>query len=81
MSLYDYQQSITIASQDYPFYALIMAAMRQADTANLAELRYAFPAVYEELVNRYSAPGGALTEKEADDATDQDMWRVCVSRL
>ena len=33
MSLYDYQVSQQIAMQGWPFYSLVMAAMRQADTA------------------------------------------------
>lgn len=62
MSLYDYQTSKEIVRQDYPFYALIMAAMRQADTSNAAKLHHVFPEVYEELDARYNAPGGHLTK-------------------
>lgn len=60
MSLYDYEMSKRITGHDYPFYALIMAAMRQADTDNLAQLNAAFPRVREELHLRYHAPGGQL---------------------
>jgi hypothetical protein len=49
---------------DLPFYALIMTAMRQADTRNLAHLQRAWPQVWEELKLRYNAPGGFLTEEE-----------------
>ncbi len=42
------------------FYSLIQAAMRQADTVNLLALRHAFPAVHDELKDRYNAPGGIL---------------------
>jgi hypothetical protein len=69
MSMYDYQISKMISEQDYPFYALIMAAMRQADTGNLIKLRDAFPAVYDELVVRYNAPGGALLRDQPERAT------------
>jgi len=65
MSLYDYQQSIAIAHKDYPFYALIMAAMRRADSNNEAKLREAFPEVYDELKARYWAAGGLLPGEEA----------------
>jgi len=58
MSLYDYQKSILINSEDYPFYALIMVAMRKADDANLAKLHTVFPEIYNELKARYNAPGG-----------------------
>lgn len=62
MSLYDYQVSKKIAAEDYPFYALVMAAMRQADSDNMEKLHTAFPLVYEELSLRYNAPGGFLPE-------------------
>lgn len=60
MSLYDYEAGRNIEAEGYPFYALIQAAMRQADTGNLAQLRYAFPDVHAELTARYNAPGGLL---------------------
>lgn len=60
MSFYDYQQSCEITKTSPPFYALIMAAMRKADTFNLAQLRAAFPETYREFDERYNAPGGIL---------------------
>lgn len=60
MSLYDYERSRAIAANDEPFYALVMAAMRQADTINLSKLQTAFPEVWMELSARYNAPGGLL---------------------
>ena len=60
MSLYDYEASKRIAAEDWPFYALVMAAMRQADTMNADLLAEAFPTVADELTLRYNAPGGVL---------------------
>ena len=60
MSLYDYEVGRTITGKDYPFYALIQAAMRQADSVNTLRLRHAFPEVWDELQARYDAPGGLL---------------------
>ena len=60
MSLFDYNASEKIALADYPFYALIMAAMRRADTVNSVKLQRAFPQVHAELAIRYNAPGGYL---------------------
>ena len=60
MSLYDYKASQQIAAEDHPFYALIMAAMRKADTSNTIKLRYAFPEIWDELTVRYHTPGGLL---------------------
>ena len=60
MSRYDYEQGKKIAMNEYPFYALIQAAMRQADTDNSMKLQRAFPEVWKELQERYKAPGGFL---------------------
>jgi hypothetical protein len=57
---FEYQESRTIAAQDYGFYSLIMAAMRQADDENKAKLQAMFPDVWDELQIRYNAPGGLL---------------------
>jgi len=61
MSLYDYRASHDITLRDYPFYALIMAAMRQADTRNADALSGSFPDIWQELRQRYNAPGGVLS--------------------
>lgn len=58
VSRYDYKVSRQL--DDIPFYALVMAAMRRADSRNLVLLRSAFPDVYDELHARYNAPGGVL---------------------
>jgi hypothetical protein len=60
VSLYDYVASKHLAAQDAPFAALIMAAMRQADTRNQEVLRLGFPDIWEELDARYNAPAGRL---------------------
>ncbi|OBF42834.1 hypothetical protein A5719_10345 [Mycolicibacterium peregrinum] len=66
MSLYDYRASQQISATDPPFDALLMAAIRKADTFNTARLRGAFPEVYDEFEARYNAPGGVLrTDPEA----------------
>lgn len=58
MSLRDYHRSQELASEQ--FYALLMAAMRTADTPNQTRLEAAFPYVWDELRERYHAPGGRL---------------------
>lgn len=60
MTHFDYQVSREILLDDPPFYRLIMAAMRKADTRNAAILKSVFPAVWGELMDRYHAPGGLL---------------------
>ena len=60
MSRFDYEASKRIRAEGYPFYAVLMAAMRQADSSNAARLRLAFPEVWNELQARYEAPGGYL---------------------
>lgn len=63
MSLYDYQQSKKIGDCNYSFAALIMAAMRQADSINIQTLKEGFPDIFLELSERYNAPGGYLKEE------------------
>lgn len=67
MSRYDYECSKQLVLADPPFYALIMAAMRKADTGNARKLRLAFPDTYCELQARYNASGGLLPA-EVDNA-------------
>jgi len=63
MSHYDYEESKEISAKDPPFASLIMAAMRKSDTENTAKLRGAFPEIFNELQERYWAPGGLLPEE------------------
>lgn len=63
MSYYDYRQSEEINALHFPFYALIMAAMRQADSDNTVMLRANWPHVWDELQRRYLAPGGKFIEE------------------
>lgn len=63
MTLYDYEMSIEIAQADCPFYALIMAAMRKADSSNIEKLKEMWPETYNELEARYNAPGGELSKE------------------
>ncbi len=67
MSLYEYQTSREIAAEDYPFYSLMMAAMRQADYKNALALRSAFPETWAELQVRYEARGGLLEGEVSRD--------------
>lgn len=60
MSHHDYLMSRAIEGQDYPFYAIIMAAYRKADTENQFKLEYMWPNQIAELKARYNAPGGVL---------------------
>ena len=60
MSYPTYKIGQEIAAKDYPFYALIQAAMRQAGSDDVAKLRAVYPSVWNELQRRYNAPGGFL---------------------
>jgi hypothetical protein len=70
MSYSDYLISRDLATLSAPFYALIMTAMRQADTENMARLRLAWPDVADELEARYHAPGGLLGAEQGDMAAE-----------
>lgn len=39
MTLFEYEEGLDIAAKDPPFYALIQAAMRKADTENPETLK------------------------------------------
>lgn len=76
MSFHEYTVSQELAKQDPPFYALIMAAMRKADTDNAMKLREAFPDTWTELLDRYHAPGGMLpAERDALETAEEDRRR------
>tara|TARA_R110002126_G_scaffold81426_1_gene200667 strand:- start:5562 stop:5759 length:198 start_codon:yes stop_codon:yes gene_type:complete len=62
MSRHEYVRSQALSKES--FYALLMAAMRKADSANAEKLDAAFPGVWAELQARYNAPGGLLEGEE-----------------
>ena len=79
MSLHEYLDSKRIADLRPPaaFYALIMAAIRDADSENEMKLRTMWPEVWAEMRARYNAPGGRLPDDPTctspDDLTVDDL--------
>lgn len=67
MSLYEYEEGMEIAAKDPPFYALIQAAMREADSNNIELLKECWPEIWLELRARYNAPGGRLQSELKGD--------------
>lgn len=67
MSLHEYEEGRDIAVKDPPFYALIQAAMRMADSDNLEMLKGCWPEVWVELLARSNAPGGMLQSEIKGD--------------
>lgn len=63
MSHYNYEISKHIHGHGYSFEALIMSAMRAADTDELEILKASFPRIHAELVARYNAQGGILPDE------------------
>jgi len=73
VSLRDYGISREINAQSdwgEDFYALVMVLMLNADTANQAKLKAAWPEVWVELEQRYNAPRGLLVGE-----TDAEGWK------
>lgn len=69
MSLADYEESKRLSSGDPSIYALLMAAMRKADTENLDKLKRCWPDTLAELQERYNSPGGlTVSERETYEA-------------
>ena len=76
MSYHEYVIGREVAAKDYPFYALIMAAMRKADDINTEKLKGMWPEVYAELQERYNAPGGLIGGEESrSQAKRMDIQR------
>lgn len=71
MSYEDYRSSHHIAVMGWSFPAVIMAAMRQAEAADLSKLVAYWPAIWQEFHARGQAPGGRL----ASDSTSDIQWR------
>jgi len=67
MSYYDYKMSLELSIKDPPFAALIMAAMRKADTDNTYKLKSMWPEIYHELEKRYHTPGGLIDGEHAEE--------------
>lgn len=63
MSNHDFVASYDVYINDYPFNALIMAAIRQADDDEQRRLRAAFPDVFDELVQRWNASLAKMKEE------------------
>lgn len=76
MSRFDYDVSREIAKNDPPFASLIMAAMRKADSINIAKLAAVFPEIHDEVQARYNAPGGMLeSERTIGDSSGSQNER------
>ena len=63
INFYEYDESRNLLR--HGFYALLMAAMRKADTPNTVKLQAAWPEVWADLQERYDAPGGVLDSDPA----------------
>lgn len=59
-NMYDYQLSLEISTHGFPFYALLAALIRKADSDNLERIRRERPTFTDEFIKRYNAPGGKL---------------------
>lgn len=75
MSHFEYKISQEVACQDLPFYALIMAAMRQADSTNLEKLKSAWPETWAEFHARYNGPNGLLSQELKDRGIEKVRGR------
>jgi hypothetical protein len=72
MSRHAYMVSREILTSDPPFSAIVMAAMRKADSVNAEKLRQAFPDLWVELNTRYWSPGGLMPGEDGFQFTE---WR------
>ena len=64
----DYDKTLGIeGTVAMTFAAIIMAAIRRADTDNLGKLVRAFPEIASDAFMRYFAPGGCISRKEWEE--------------
>lgn len=63
-SHFDYEQSKHIAAQNYTFYGLLFALLRQADSFNLEKIEREWPEEVAEFRARYNAPGGYIGKEK-----------------
>jgi hypothetical protein len=80
MTHHDYQVSKTIEAENYPFRALIMAAMRKADSTNARKLQAAWPEVSAELHYRYWSAGGFMPGEDGYTAVGDDNLAIAALR-
>lgn len=76
MSHFDFIRSNELERRDEPFFGLVMAAMRRADSDNADLLRLAFPDTWAELAARYHAPAGHV-----DGDHNPDVCVICAEML
>ena len=72
MTYHEYIWGREISAKDYPFYALIQAAMRQADTDNLEKLKSLFPETFREFQTRYNTPKGLLLDEIVEEENSKE---------
>jgi hypothetical protein len=64
MSLHEYLYSKTLDKYDPPFYGLLFAMLRKADSENVRLISRDWPEKYEEFGARYHAGYGIIPEDE-----------------
>jgi hypothetical protein len=69
--LHAYHMSRKLERLDMPFAALIFAAIRKADSDNLASLEMAFPELVREMRERYNAPAGVIAEDQIEAVNEE----------
>lgn len=62
MGWIEYEESKILATKDYSWLSLLFALIRKSDSNNTELIKQCWPEHYEELYNRYHAPGGYLPD-------------------
>jgi len=65
-TIVDYLESKQLSANDPSFASLVFALIRKADPDNLVKILQTWPELYDEMIQRYNAPGGAITASEKD---------------
>lgn len=72
LEISDFERTVAhqLIEQGYPYEALIMACIRQADTMNCEALQALHPGIFSELLTRYHASGGLLPGEDDNEARE-----------
>lgn len=60
MGKFEYYESQDIADKHYSWLSLLFALIRKADSTNIELIKQCWPDEYNELYQRYNAPGGTI---------------------
>lgn len=81
LSWHSYLASKEVERRDFPFYAIIVAAMKKADDDNLRALKHVFPGLFEQALERYNQPMGMSIAELAKTDITPDRYKEVLEKI